>query len=339
MRCCLLFAVVLVNGCFSPGANTSSERNTDDSGSTGESTGDGRTMTVGGSTTETPTTTGTQDSSSTTTTASVAESSSGEASNPCEPDPCPIDARCVPDVRLGFVCDCTQGGTGAGCDVLPQCGNGVLENGEQCDEQEATPQCSESCESCDPPEPSSLIDQELAACVDGPQSDCRAGWAYFGNSSVQGVQVSSPGMLETISLHILNDAPDQALMHVYFLDGGSNPNFPSGASQQDLVNASLGSATAVGSTVPSWVDFDFEDEGIELDPTHHYFIWQRQLPPLPADPQDRFRWNLWASPEFPDPYAGGRSFFCPGGDTCSSQVQHWDFAFRLEMLPEVPLCE
>ncbi|MBV1859578.1 MAG: hypothetical protein KUG77_14285 [Nannocystaceae bacterium] len=293
----------------------------DSTSTTGATAGNGETGTLETGTLETSGSTGEE------------ETATAEA---CAPSPCPAGAECTLDGPDGFVCDCTQGGSGRSCDLLPECGNGLVEHGEECDE-DVSPTCSASCIACVPPVPQALINQELAACFEGSQSDCRAGWAYNGNSSIQAFQVTTEGHLETIELNISNDDPS-AEMTVHLVDGGADSNFPSGASNAELVNATLGLAVANGLQDTSWVAFDFSDEAIDLDPTHHYFIWQRQVAPLPSNLADRFRWNLWTSPEVPDPYPAGRSFFCPANQGCSSQPLHWDFAFRVEMTPAPPLC-
>ena len=269
----------------------------------------------------------------TTTTASD-ETGSPEA---CESMPCPEGADCISNGDEGYLCDCTQAGSGDGCDLLPECGNRVIEQGEGCDE-DVSPTCSAECTSCELPTPQALIDQELAPCFEGAQTDCRAGWAMTnGQSSVQGFRVSTAGRLENIELYISNDDPSVA-MTVQVLDGGNNPNFPTGASNQELANSSIATAAANGSQTAAWVEFDFSGDEVELDPSHYYFIWQRMVEPYPADSSDRFRWNLWASPEVADPYTDGRSFFCPPIDGCASQLQHWDYAFRVELTPAPPLC-
>lgn len=341
MRRGLSLFVVVTAGCFSPSVTPDSESDAGSSGTSSESATDGTSSdatsppnpTGDTESTESATTTGSEPE-----TDSAAESETGsETDSGCENDPCPAGALCTEEGG-GFACDCSQGGEGPDCDVLPVCGNGVVERGEDCDDQEETLTCSGSCVSCDEPQPVALTDQELGACNEGAQSDCREGWGYFGNTAIQGFQVSTDGTLESIQLRLSTDDPS-SLMHVALVDGGTSPSFPSGASQQDLVNAVLATTSASGLTTAAWVEFDFSAEDIELDVTHHYFIWQRMLPPLPTDPQDRSRWNLWASPEVPDPYPGGRSYYCPSGQPCDAQLQHWDFAFRVELTPAPPLCE
>lgn len=349
IRRCPFALLLLAGGCFSPpdkadldSATESTSTGADDGSSSGSSDPESTSSagSSGNETTPDPSASTTDDPTgdpSTTDATDTEDTGDTETPEACADSPCPMGAACIADEQDGFTCDCTQGGSGADCDIVPECGNGVVEQGEDCDE-DVSPTCSASCVSCDPPAPQALIEQELAACSPGAQSDCREGWAFMGNSSIQAFQVGSPGQLEAVQLYISNDDPSVE-MTVHLVDGGTNPNFPSGASNQDLTNASLGVSAANGSQNAAWVEFDFSSQDLELDPTHYYYIWQRQVAPLPADSSDRFRWNLWASPEVPDPYATGRSFFCPANDGCSSQPQHWDFAFRVELTPAPPLCE
>ncbi|MBK6923216.1 MAG: hypothetical protein IPH07_37855 [Deltaproteobacteria bacterium] len=222
----------------------------------------------------------------------------------------------------------------------PVCGNGVPEPGEACDLGEATPECSLRCTACEPPSPTSVLDQQLTVCEGGAYSDCRDSWSMAnGQSGLQGVRVSQSGTLDSIALYVANEAIATTVHTVQLVDGGNSPLFPVGATTEMLEAAVVATATATGTAEFGWVDFDFADAQVQLDPDRDYFIWLRMLAPFPDDANLRLRWNLFASPELTDPYAGGQSFFCSPGAPCDTNLSYWDFAFRLRLVPDPPLCE
>lgn len=223
----------------------------------------------------------------------------------------------------------------------PVCGNGIPEPGEACDLGEATPECSLACTACEPPAPTSVLDQQIPVCEGGAYSDCRDGWSMAnGQSGLQGVRVSQSGTLGRVELYVANEAVATTMLTVQIVDGGGNaPLFPVGATPEMLETAVVATATAPGTTDFGWVAFDFADAEVHLVPDRDYFLWLRMMAPFPDDPNLRLRWNLFASPEVVDPYTGGRSFFCAPGVPCDTQLSHWDFAFRVRLLPDPPLCE
>lgn len=222
----------------------------------------------------------------------------------------------------------------------PVCGNGVTEPGEACDLGEATPECSLECTACEPPTPTSVLDQQTPVCEGGAYSDCRDGWSMAnGQSGLQGVRVSQGGTLESVALYVANEAIATTVHTVQLVDGGNSPLFPVGATAETLEAAVVATATASGTAEFEWVEFDFTDAQVQLAPDRDYFLWLRMSAPFPDDPNLRLRWNLFASPEVVDPYPGGRSFFCAPDTPCDTQLMHWDFAFRVRLVPDPPLCE
>jgi hypothetical protein len=237
----------------------------------------------------------------------------------------------------------TSGGETTGGDTTgatgPSCGDAVLDPGEACDEGQATPTCSADCASCTP-DTSPAVNQQLGVCVEGPSSDCRDGWSMAnGQSGIQAFVPDVDGTLSTVELHVMNEAVATTVMTLYVLDGGDDALFPVGATFEELEASFVAGAAAIGSAEFEWVEFDFGDQAPALETGKNYYLWLVMPEPFPADEQLRIRWNLWASPEVPDPYDGGRSFFCPSPLECDSQLEHWDFAFRTYVSPAPPLCE
>lgn len=153
--------------------------------------------------------------------------------------------------------------------------------------------------------------------------------------------MSQPGTLSRIDVYVLNQAAATTPVTVQLVDAGNDANLFSGASPDELETEVIGEAVAAGQTSYSWVQLDFSDQEIQLDPDRYYFIWLRMFPPFPADPDLLIRWNMWNDMTVTDPYPGGIAFWCPGStDTCQAEVQQYrDYAFRVRLTPEPPLCE
>jgi hypothetical protein len=230
----------------------------------------------------------------------------------------------------------TSGSTGA----PSECGNSIVEVGEDCDDGMVTPSCSADCTACMPSSPEPLVDQSVGRCLSTSYPDCRNTTSRAnGQSNIQAFEAGTEGTLESISLYALNEAVASSNITVQILDGGANALLPSGLTQGEAEDYIVGEAVAPGTTSYGWVDFDFSDQDIEIVPGSHYFIWVRLLPPLPSDSQQFVRWDAYGPNTGTDVYPDGRAFFCPPNQTCDALASAWKFAFRASVTPTPPLCE
>ena len=300
---------LMLAGCFSPTAGTTE---TEITGAESESTAMGST---GGSAAQT----------ATETSASSTESPETTSAN---------------DTGETTTADTTTGTSSTETGVQMECGNQVIEGGEECDDGEATPTCSATCSACEKPPEETIVDQSVGRCLPNSYPDCGDTWSMAnGQSNIQAFQVDNAGILDSVSIYALNEAVASSVITVQILDGGANALLPSGLTSAELASSVVGEATAAGEVSYSWVDFDLSGEGIEVVPGDNYFIWVRLLPPLPSNSQQRIRWDRYGANTGTDVYPEGRAFFCPAGVECDALAPAWKFPFSASVTLAPPLCE